>query len=346
MGCLCSLCPKARQDGERIPARQLYVELRKDQWPIVYCPSYNISFCGLENCHPFDSKKWGRVFKTLQDHSMVKMENIVQPVEISNAELSLVHPEEYLDSLNWSFNVAAITEVPFVCCFPNCMVQRLVLRPFRFQTAGTIIAAQLALQRGWAINIGGGFHHCSANKGGGFCAYADITLAIRYMFRDYGIKAAMIIDLDAHQGNGHERDFTGDSSVFILDIYNGSIYPRDSRAKAGIRRKYELGFYVGNEEYLSTVETQVRGALNEFQPELVIYNAGTDILDGDPLGMLSVTGDGIIRRDEVVFQLVRSKKIPIAMVTSGGYQRRTADIIANSILNLHHKGLIPMETKG
>lgn len=54
--------------GFRIPARQLYVELRKDQWPIVYCPSYNISFCGLENCHPFDSKKWGRVFKTLQGY--------------------------------------------------------------------------------------------------------------------------------------------------------------------------------------------------------------------------------------------------------------------------------------
>lgn len=53
---------------------------------------------------------------------------------------------------------------------------------FRFQTGGTILAGKLALDRGWAINIGGGFHHCSAEKGGGFCAYADITLLIKFLF--------------------------------------------------------------------------------------------------------------------------------------------------------------------
>ena len=61
-------------------------------------------------------------------------------------------------------------------------------------------AAKLALERGWAINLGGGFHHCSATRGGGFCAYADITIAIR-MVLDHmtSVKTVMIIDLDAHQ---------------------------------------------------------------------------------------------------------------------------------------------------
>ena len=64
-------------------------------------------------------------------------------------------------------------------------------------------AGKLAMERGWAINIGGGFHHCSANKGGGFCAYADITLSIRYMLdRIPSVKQVMIIDLDAHQVGG------------------------------------------------------------------------------------------------------------------------------------------------
>lgn len=66
---------------------------------------------------------------------------------------------------------------------------------FHYQQAG-----KLAQERGWAINIGGGFHHCSADRGGGFCAYADITLSIHFMFdRLQGISKVLIIDLDAHQ---------------------------------------------------------------------------------------------------------------------------------------------------
>ncbi|CAG2064799.1 unnamed protein product, partial [Timema podura] len=71
----------------------------------------------------------------------------------------------------------------------------------RFQTGGSILAGKLALERGWAINIGGGFHHCSSNKGGGFCPYADITLLINFLlkYEQQHVKSAMIVDLDAHQ---------------------------------------------------------------------------------------------------------------------------------------------------
>ena len=61
-------------------------------------------------------------------------------------------------------------------------------------------AGKLAVERGWALNLGGGFHHCSADKGGGFCAYADITLCIKFVFEHYRhIEKVMIVDLDAHQ---------------------------------------------------------------------------------------------------------------------------------------------------
>lgn len=71
----------------------------------------------------------------------------------------------------------------------------------RFQTGGSILAGKLALERGWAINLGGGFHHCSRDKGGGFCPYADITLLVQFLFQyeHQRVKSAMIVDLDAHQ---------------------------------------------------------------------------------------------------------------------------------------------------
>ena len=78
------------------------------------------------------------------------------------------------------------------------------------------------MERGWAINLGGGFHHCSSDAGGGFCIYADISICIHFLFRYMPdrVKKVMIIDLDAHQGNGHELDFLSDERVFILDAYN------------------------------------------------------------------------------------------------------------------------------
>ena len=69
------------------------------------------------------------------------------------------------------------------------------------------------MDRGWGINLGGGFHHCSAERGGGFCAYADITLAIKFLFRQFPkVKKAMIIDLDAHQ----VRNVTVSQGVGVL----------------------------------------------------------------------------------------------------------------------------------
>ncbi|KAG8127850.1 putative Histone deacetylase 11 protein [Naja naja] len=266
---------------------------------------YNISFLGLEKLHPFDAGKWGKIIHFLKEAKLITDDLIVQAQEATEEDLLVVHTRHYLNRLKWSFVVATITEIPPVLFMPNFLVQRKVLRPLRTQTGGTIMAGKLAIERGWAINIGGGFHHCSSDRGGGFCAYADITLTIRFLFeRVEGVSRATIIDLDAHQGNGHERDFLEDRRVYIMDVYNRYIYPGDGLAKRAIKRRVELDWGTEDTEYLQK---------------------------------------GIIERDEIVFRAARKHRIPILMVTSGGYQKRTARIIADSLLNLHHLGLIDHE---
>lgn len=322
----------------------LYQDIKPTQWPIIYSPEYNIGFLGLEKLHPFDAGKWGKVYGFLKDAGMICDDTTVRAAEATERDLLVVHTKGYLNNLKWSINVAQITEVPPVALLPNFIVQRKVLRPFRYHTGGTILAGKLAQERGWAINIGGGFHHCSADRGGGFCAYADITLSIRFMFdRLQGIAKVLIIDLDAHQGNGHERDFMDDERVYIMDVYNRGIYPHDGYAKRAIKRKVELQHFTDDKIYLALVDRHTKEALEEFEPDAVVYNAGTDILEGDPLGNLSISAQGIIERDKLVFSHVRSRNIPILMVTSGGYQRSTARIIADSVLNLKGHGLIPCE---
>ncbi|KAM7335220.1 hypothetical protein ACRRTK_005697 [Alexandromys fortis] len=347
-GCECAgsrMGPSPGVGGPRGPhATQLYQHVPEKRWPIVYSPRYNITFMGLEKLHPFDAGKWGKVINFLKEEKLLSDGMLVEAREASEEDLLVVHTRRYLNELKWSFVVATITEIPPVIFLPNFLVQRKVLRPLRTQTGGTIMAGKLAVERGWAINVGGGFHHCSSDRGGGFCAYADITLAIKFLFeRVEGISRATIIDLDAHQGNGHERDFMGDRRVYIMDVYNRHIYPGDRFAKEAIRRKVELDWGTEDEEYLEKVERNVRRSLQEHLPDVVVYNAGTDVLEGDRLGGLSISPAGIVKRDEVVFRLVRAHDIPILMVTSGGYQKRTARIIADSILNLHDLGLIGPE---
>ncbi|XP_065059415.1 histone deacetylase 11-like [Rhopilema esculentum] len=317
------------------------VDVKGNQLPIVYSDEYNITFGGLQKLHPFDSEKWGRIAGYLKEAGMMSEDDFVKPLEPSTKDLLVVHTKEYLKSLQRSWTVAMITEVPPVSLVPNSIVQRHLLQRLRLQTGGTILGAKLAIENGWSINIGGGFHHCSGSSGGGFCAYADISLAIKFMFRNFPhIKTAMIIDLDAHQGNGHERDFKDDDRVYILDAYNNHIYPGDTAAKRGINREVKLKFNTGDELYNSLIKSNIEAALAEFKPDFILYNAGTDILDGDPLGMLSISHQGIIERDEIVFRLARKMDIPILMVTSGGYQKCTARVIADSILNLKAKGLL------
>ncbi|XP_021187443.2 histone deacetylase 11 [Helicoverpa armigera] len=318
----------------------LYFDINEDQWPLVYDDNYNVSFMGLEKFHVFDSKKWRNIIQYLKEADFIKDENLVKPLEAQKSDLLIVHSKKYLKSLKWSPKVAVIAEVPMIALVPNILVQYAYLKPMRLQTGGSILAGKLAIERGWAINVGGGFHHCSGDKGGGFCPYADITLMIKFLVIHQMIQNAMIVDLDAHQGNGYERDFLGVPEVYIMDMYNKHIYPNDREAKRAIRRKVELDNKVEDMEYMRKLRKNLKEALTEFKPDILVYNAGTDILDSDPLGQLRITEFGIVKRDEFVFETCKEQNIPIVMLTSGGYLRKTARIIADSIMNLHRKGLI------
>ncbi|KAL5185442.1 Histone deacetylase 2 [Glycine soja] len=284
----------------RILSSKLYFDVSPSKVPLIYSASYDIEFLGIEKLHPFDSSKWGRICGFLVSFGILDKKCVVEPLEASKDDLLVVHSESYLNTLKQSSKVAMIVEVPPVALIPNCLVQQKVLFPFRKQVGGTILAAKLAKERGWAINMGGGFHHCSAQKGGGFCAYADISLCIHFAF--------------------------------------------DYEARNYINQKVEVKSGTVTEEYLQKLDEALEVAGHRFNPELVIYNAGTDILEGDPLGRLEISPEGIALRDEKVFRFAREKNIPIVMLTSGGYMKSSAGVIADSIVNLSKKCLI--ETSG
>ncbi|KRZ72384.1 Histone deacetylase 11 [Trichinella papuae] len=332
------------EDLGRINSSKLYAPLKEQGLhSFVFDPIYDIRFFGIEKLHPFDAGKWGRVYNKLVERGYINEQHICHPREAQYDDLLIVHSKSYLSTLKWNVLIARIMEVPLLIFFPACVIDRKVLKSFRYQTGGTVLAVRLAIECGAAVNLGGGFHHCSSKSGGGFCPYADITLAIKFLFAQRLVEKVMIVDLDAHQGNGHERDFlTSTDNVYILDVYNCDIYPRDAKAKKAIRKPVEIKSQTSDQQYFTLLKKALDEAVLEFQPELVLYNAGTDSLTNDPLGNLDLSPTAILQRDELIFKTFRKSNpaVPIAMVFSGGYQRNSAEVIANSLGNLIDKGYI------
>lgn len=299
--------------------------------PIIFHEKYDISFMGIENLHSFDSKKYGKVFNTLCKNLNLTKDNFYRPDELDIKDLELVHSNAYLELLNKSQTIAQISEIYPLKFLPNFILQKFVLTPMKYATSGTVLGASLALQHGWAINLSGGYHHAKANSGEGFCFFADIPLAVYKLHKTNPKLKVMVIDLDAHQGNGYESIFKDDKRIVTFDVYNGEIYPHDLYAKQFIKYDYPVKSFIKDEEYLNLIRTKLPKAIKEFKPNLIIYNAGTDIFSEDPLGRMSVSKNGIIERDSFVFNTVLNSHIPILMVLSGGYSKKSAEIISESV---------------
>lgn len=311
--------------------------------PIVYDCRYNLRMMGFEKFSKFDVRKSEKISQILVKNAVINEGSFATPTLPSDEDLKKVHTVEYLESLKEKATIASISGISLLKVMPSSFVHNTILNPFRLQAGGTLLAGSLAVDHGWAINLGGGQHHCSHDRAtpGGFSMFADITMNVRFIQEKHAdIEKVLIIDLDVHQGNGYGRDFIGDDNVYIFDVYNSEIFPHDEEAKVSIRRKVELKSGTGDEDYLAHISDNVTAALDEFEPHYVIYNAGVDILKGDPLGLLNVTQSGVIERDVIVFKAVRSRNIPIVMLLSGGFSKKAGEVVGSSITRLHEEGLI------
>jgi histone deacetylase 11 len=303
--------------------------------PIVYHDSYNVGFPGSSYLHSFDGCKYGKVYQYLVKQGL-KPEQTFKPEAVTDADLRLVHSDAYLRSLESPAVVERIVEVPGISWVPNFLVQRILLNPMKLATGGTVLGAQLALKQGRAINLSGGYHHAKECSGGGFCAFADIPIAIKKMWQKKPTLKVMIVDLDAHQGNGHadalKKEVAGENArVAIFDIYNEQIFPRDHAAKEYITFNHPVSTGINTQEYLALLKRELPKAVAKFKPEMIIYNAGTDILAGDPLGRMQVSQAGVVERDKFVFDTAKKNSLPILMVLSGGYAPDSHKAISESV---------------
>lgn len=305
------------------------------QKPVIYSPSYDLTVEVANDVHPVDTRKSSHVFNELVKRGLIEAGQEMAPRRLNDADLAAIHTPAHLERLHDPASLARIFAVPAVGRMAMTDIDAEILDPMRYQAGGTVMAGEAALEHGWAVNLGGGYHHASADYGHGFCAIADVTLAVQSLRAKHPeIKNVMIIDLDAHQGDGYARDFKDDPSVFIVDVYARNLFPKDEVAQERIDVGQPMALGANDAEYLPVIQRVLSDADRDFAPDFIFYIAGTDILEGDRLGRASVSRQGVMERDEMVFKYALGKEIPIAMLFGGGYQPNNACLIADSIENL------------
>ena len=242
----------------------------------------------------------------------------------TEGELALVHEPDYVQAvLQGTLSPQALREIGFP--WTPAMAER-----SRRSAGASIAAARVAAQEGIAGNLAGGTHHASANQGGGFCVFNDIavTARVRQMEHFRLTKRqlqVLVVDLDVHQGNGTASIFANDPSVFTLSVHGEKNFPF---------RKVDSDLDVGlpdgctDEPYLVALEAALQTVLHRIQPEFLIYLAGADAHEGDRLGRLKLTEEGMQARDQRVFDWAKSLDLPMIICMGGGYGRDLATTVA------------------
>ena len=182
------------------------------------------------------------------------------------------------------------------------MIDWRILTPMRFATGGTILACRLALEQGLSINLGGGYHHAASAWGGGFCVYSDVALAAKLLHDEGKLARVLVVDLDAHQGNGTASVFQPWPWAAIFDVYQAAIFPTRKEPED---YPFPVRSGLAGPEYLGIVADNLPVALDHDRPDLVIYNAGSDPFVDDPLAGFRLTSSEIAERDMLVVNLAR-----------------------------------------
>jgi acetoin utilization deacetylase AcuC-like enzyme len=233
----------------------------------------------------------------------------------SDGELALVHTPAYIQGVaTGSLDPAIQREIGFP--WSPAMAERA-----RRSVGASVAAARDALVQGVAGNLAGGTHHAYADKGGGFCVFNDIAVTARLMqteawrLQRQKMNVA-VIDLDVHQGNGTAAIFANDPSVFTLSLHGEKNFPFRKEPS-----DLDVGLPDGctDEPYLAALHQALQTLQDRFDPHLVIYLAGADPHEGDRLGRLKLTADGMQARDRVVMDWVWQRRLPVVLCMGGGY---------------------------
>lgn len=274
--------------------------------PIVHHPDYTAD---TPDGHRFPMQKFAQLAEILRADGLAP-HGFVTPEPISRDDLIRAHTPAYVDGvLNRTLDAIAVRRIGFT------LTERVVLRA-QLATAGTLLAARLALQEGLACNSAGGSHHARADQGAGFCVFNDVAVAASVLLAEGSVKQILVVDLDVHHGDGTALIFRDEPRVFTFSLHCDDNWPLE---KPPSDLDVALPKGTGDAVYLAALDESLPAMLDQVRPDLVFYIAGVDPHQDDRLGKLALTDQGLMTRERRVIEAVRGRAIPLVTVLGGGY---------------------------
>ncbi|MBU3595288.1 histone deacetylase [Polynucleobacter sp. 86C-FISCH] len=268
--------------------------------------------------HRFPMEKYSRLRDLVGSQAGIEL---VEAPSATDTQILYAHDPSYLIKvIDGTLSAQEQREIGFP--WSTQMVER-----SRRSAGATVAAAKTALQEGIAANLAGGTHHAYRDTGSGFCVFNDSAIAARTLQKEINpsLKVA-VIDLDVHQGNGTAAILQNDDSIFTLSIHGENNFPFRKE-----QSDLDVGLADGcnDEIYLHSLSKALDQLDSRFKADCLVFLAGADPHEGDRLGRLNISKDGMRLRDEMVFQYGLDRQLPIAFSMAGGYGKEiesTVDI--------------------
>lgn len=254
--------------------------------------------------------KFGKLCELLLTDSIATPEHIHTPNPPATEWIQLIHTPDYIQAYcNGTLDPKAQRRIGLPWS-PGLVTRTCTA------VGGTILTAQLALTHGIACNTAGGTHHAFPNYGSGFCIFNDLAIATRVLQTLGLVQKILILDLDVHQGDGTAFIFQNDPTVFTFSMHCEVNFPA-TKQKSDLDIPLPVG--MDDDAYLQTLAHYLPDILSDFQPDLVLYDAGVDTHACDRFGKLALTDTGIYRREMQVLSTCLAAGYPVASVIGGGY---------------------------
>ncbi len=271
----------------------------------------------LPEGHRFPMAKYSMLARAAETAALPGVE-LVSANPATVADLARVHDADYLGKLAaGTLGEAELRRIGFP--WSKELWQRSALA-----SGATIDAARAALAEGVAFNLAGGTHHAFPGRGEGYCLLNDVAIAVRALRAEGEVGRVVVIDCDAHQGNGTAFIFRDDDTVFTYSIHAEKNFPVRKESS-----DLDVGLPDGanDDAYLSALRDTLPEALDAARANLAVYLAGSDPYEGDQFGHLGMSKRGLALRDAFVFDACAARGLPVAVTMAGGYARRIEDTV-------------------
>jgi acetoin utilization deacetylase AcuC-like enzyme len=169
-------------------------------------------------------------------------------------------------------------------------------------------------------------HHAHLDSAMGFCLFNNVAIAARYLQQKWKVAKVLIVDWDAHHGNGTQEAFYEDGSVFYFSTHCSPLFPLTGAANERGKGKGEgcilnvpLPRGSGDPEVKKAFQEKLRPAALAWKPDFILISAGFDSQEGE-LGKMMITTAGFAELTRIVKEIARTCcGGRIVSILEGGY---------------------------